>query len=133
VKWLASTCRGRVERSESLSIRVKALTIRQPWASLIIAGEKDVENRTWRTSYRGPLVIHAGSAVDREGMGQYGEWLEAYPQGVVLGTVDLVDIVEDSMSWWALDGQWHWLLAHSKPRRRPRRVNGRQGLWNYGR
>lgn len=37
-----------------------ALTIKQPWASAIMAGLKRVENRTWRTDYRGPLAIHAG-------------------------------------------------------------------------
>lgn len=39
---------------------MKALTIQQPWASMIASGEKWVENRTWRTNYRGPLAIHAG-------------------------------------------------------------------------
>jgi activating signal cointegrator 1 len=39
---------------------VKALTIRQPWASLIAAGVKTIETRGWRTSYRGDILIHAG-------------------------------------------------------------------------
>jgi len=39
---------------------MKALTIQQPWASMIASGEKWIENRTWRTSYRGPLATHAG-------------------------------------------------------------------------
>jgi len=39
---------------------MKALTISQPFASLIASGSKFVENRTWPTSYRGPLAIHAG-------------------------------------------------------------------------
>lgn len=39
---------------------MKALTIQQPWASMIASGEKWVENRTWRTNYRGPMAIHAG-------------------------------------------------------------------------
>jgi hypothetical protein len=38
----------------------KALSIRQPWAHLIVAGIKQIENRTWTTRYRGPLLIHAG-------------------------------------------------------------------------
>lgn len=36
-----------------------ALSVRQPWASLIVAGIKRVENRTWTTDYRGPLLVHA--------------------------------------------------------------------------
>ena len=39
---------------------MKALTVRQPWASLIALGVKRIETRSWRTSYRGPLAIHAG-------------------------------------------------------------------------
>jgi hypothetical protein len=44
---------------------MKALTILQPYAELIARGEKRVENRTWRTRYRGPLAIHAGLSRDR--------------------------------------------------------------------
>lgn len=44
-----------------------ALTVKQPWASAIMAGLKRVENRTWRTDYRGPLAIHAGSSIDPAG------------------------------------------------------------------
>lgn len=43
---------------------MKALSVRQPWAWLIGHGYKPVENRSWRTSYRGPLYIHASSRLD---------------------------------------------------------------------
>ena len=39
---------------------MKALSIQQPWAWAIVNGFKPVENRTWRTNYTGPLLIHAG-------------------------------------------------------------------------
>jgi activating signal cointegrator 1 len=39
---------------------MKALTVSQPYASLIASGEKWIENRTWNTNYRGPIFIHAG-------------------------------------------------------------------------
>lgn len=39
---------------------MKALTVRQPWASLVALGVKTVETRSWQTKYRGPLAIHAG-------------------------------------------------------------------------
>jgi hypothetical protein len=41
---------------------MKAISIRQPWAWAIAQGLKTIENRTWRTHYRGPLAIHAGRA-----------------------------------------------------------------------
>lgn len=42
----------------------RVLTVKQPWASLIAKGVKDVENRTWHTQYRGLLAIHAGQSYD---------------------------------------------------------------------
>src|ERR1700694_3122793 len=52
-----ATCRiSRVLRSKSA---MKALSLWQPWASLIAMGLKEFETRHWATSYRGPLVIHA--------------------------------------------------------------------------
>lgn len=46
---------------------MKAISIQQPWAWAILHAGKDVENRTWRTTYRGPVAIHASKAVDPEG------------------------------------------------------------------
>ena len=38
---------------------MKAITIRQPWASLIVHGIKDIENRSWQTNFRGRVLIHS--------------------------------------------------------------------------
>jgi ASCH domain len=46
---------------------MKILSIRQPWAYLIANGQKNIENRTWLTNYRGPFLIHASLALDRDG------------------------------------------------------------------
>ena len=54
---------------------MKALTVRQPHAQLILLGEKTLELRSWRTHYRGPLLICAGARPDYE---------LAYPVGVTL-------------------------------------------------
>ena len=45
---------------------VKALSIRQPWAWLVVHGYKDVENRSWSTGFRGRVLIHAGGILDPE-------------------------------------------------------------------
>lgn len=55
---------------------MKALTIRQPWASLIAAGVKAIETRSWSTSFRGPLAIHAGKASGLEGIVDYEDGWE---------------------------------------------------------
>lgn len=43
---------------------MKALTIWQPWASLIANGSKKIETRSWKTNYRGPIAIHAAKNID---------------------------------------------------------------------
>lgn len=65
---------------------MKALSIKQPWASLIAAGHKTVECRTWKTSYRGPLLI-CSSKNDFE----INDKLIA-PGGHALGIVELIDV-----------------------------------------
>ena len=91
----------------------RALTVRQPWASLIIAGIKDVENRTWKTTYRGTLIIHAGR-VDPRPMAEHGRLLPAYPAGAIIGTVDLVGCTWGYASPWAVEGHWQWILENPR-------------------
>jgi len=43
---------------------VKTLTLSQRWATLVALGAKRIETRSWRTSYRGPLAIHAATSVE---------------------------------------------------------------------
>jgi len=44
---------------------MKAITIMQPWATLVAIGIKRIETRSWRTHHRGPLAIHAAAAYPR--------------------------------------------------------------------
>lgn len=44
---------------------IPALSIRQPWAWLIVNGHKDIENRDWPTNFRGRLLVHAGLTMTR--------------------------------------------------------------------
>ena len=110
---------------------MRALTIRQPWASLIICGEKDVENRTWTTRYRGPLAVHAGYRADHDlqpWQQDIVERLNTLPRGAIIGIVDLRDIVSDSSSRWAETGHYHWVLTNQRPIE-PVPMRGRLGLW----
>lgn len=112
-----------VPRSECVGCRerpARALTIKQPWATLIAAGIKDVENRSWPTSYRGPLLIHAGKAFDHDWnacahLSRRGYDLDALPAGGIIARCQLVDCVQDSDSPWAEPDQWHWILRDVEP------------------
>ena len=55
---------------------MKVLSVRQPWAWLIVAGHKDIENRKWYTNHRGPLLIHASKAMDPEDFPMQRQWIE---------------------------------------------------------
>lgn len=110
----------------------RTLTVRQPWAHLIIEGGKDVENRSWATSYRGTVLIHAGQRFERDGV-IFAEKLgisvsTELPRGLILGSVELIACVLDSTSPWAIKGMWHWILANPKPVREQVWIKGQLGL-----
>lgn len=48
-----------------VSTKLRAISVKQPWAALLVAGVKTVEVRTWATRTRGPVLIHAARTVDR--------------------------------------------------------------------
>ena len=110
---------------------VKALTVRQPFASLIASGAKTVEVRSRRTHYRGPLVIHAACRLHDLAGPDDAE----LPRGVLLCVVELVDCVPFTPALasaacvpWVADA-WAWVLRgpQAVP---PRRVRGSLGLWS---
>jgi hypothetical protein len=114
-----------------------ALTLIQPWATLIVHSGKDVENRSWPTRHRGGLLIHAGRKIDLSGYQQaasYGIVLpepDELPRGGIIGRVTVTDCVQDSRSRWAEVGQYHWLL--DDPVALPfEPCRGLLGLWRYG-
>lgn len=125
-----------------------ALTVHQPWAELIAAGAKRVENRSWRTGVRGPIAIHAASRTNAEA---WSAWLLPYvreahppaadfarlrpaesglPFGAIVAVAELVDIVPaseaggDPLAW----GPWCWRLS-GVVRIGPIRVRGTQRVW----
>jgi hypothetical protein len=106
---------------------MKALSVRQPWAWAIIAGHKRFENRTWNTTLRGRVMIHAGAAaVTHEELQQLSEHARrqgfALPaedelwRGGLIGSVDIFDVVTSSRDPW-FRGPYGWKLAHPRPSR----------------
>ena len=101
--------RERIERDEGKADKdvnsMKALTIKQPWAYAILRLGKDVENRSWRTHYRGPLLIHAAARPERNPRDILAEYLKRPPSeqslrdlpvGCIVGVVYLSDCIRDS-------------------------------------
>ena len=125
---------------------MKAVTIKQPWASLIAAGLKDIENRSWKTNYRGRVLIHAAAAPVKEGLAALNNkqlfelmnrenWdteFENLPNGAIVGSVEIVDCVQNHPSKWAQEGFWHWVLANPVLFPKPiTGVKGKLSFWEY--
>ena len=72
---------------------MKVITVKQPFASLIAAGIKCYEFRTWKTKYRGELLIHAGKGVNKRAMEKYKDYNLDYPSGAIIAKVNLTDCV----------------------------------------
>jgi hypothetical protein len=99
---------------------MKIMSIRQPWAALIVCGFKDIENRTWPTRYRGPVLIHASLRPDDIGSDEikrrFGVRLEGDPpRGGIVGMAKIVDCVRPHHSRWYAPGCYGFVLANSRP------------------
>ncbi len=93
-----------------------ALSIRQPWAWLIAAGHKDIENRTWPTGIRGTVLIHAAKQHD----GPRDEWdwpgikaPERMEYGGIIGSMEIVDCVKASPSPW-FEGPYGFVIRNAR-------------------
>jgi hypothetical protein len=137
----------------------RALSVIQPWATLIAIGAKRVETRSWATGYRGPLAIHAAKAFpsaarDRCLTSPFFEALTKgrgetqalrHPLGAVIAVAELVDVRritspeafgyvlganEIAFGDWT-PGRYAWLLANVRPLAEPIPARGAQGLWRW--
>jgi hypothetical protein len=113
---------------------VFALSIRQPWAWLIVNGWKDIENRSWRTQFRGPVLIHASKAAMNEDdwsdlrAGRSlvdglpiahdfvppGENWNDLGWGGIVGQAEVVDCVSTHPSRWFV-GPFGFVLTNARP------------------
>jgi ASCH domain len=117
-----------------------AISIRQPWASLILKAGKDIENRSWKTSFRGRVLIHAAKGMTRDEhedaiefavdamrvaartsgasrivtLRELGFSFEELQRGGIIGSVDIVDCVSQSDSPWFM-GKFGFVLRNPQP------------------
>lgn len=69
-------------------IILKVLTLKQPWATLIAEGIKKYEFRSWRTNYRGKVLIHAGTGIDKKDMEKFKNLNLEFPSKKIIAEVD---------------------------------------------
>jgi ASCH domain len=109
---------------------MRALSIRQPWAWLILHGGKDIENRDWPTKMRGRVLVHAAKGMTRDEWGSAWEFAKGsganpkahaagltFPtieRGGIVGSVEIVDCVEASASRWFV-GRYGFVLRDPRP------------------
>ena len=124
---------------------MKALTIKEPWATLIIEGYKEYEFRSWKTNYRGKILIHAGKSLEKNQAKKFKEYNLKYSCGEIIGEADLVDCIKvteefdkklkkkNSLVYGNSGHEQNngWKLENIKKYDKKIKVNGKLGLWNY--
>lgn len=130
----------------------KVLTVKQPWASLIVQGIKPIENRTWKcpNKYIGQRVLIHASAVpvemknpnsvftreqwDSFSLGYQRDIIcgDGFPNSAIVGSVEIVDCVVNHPSIWAETGVYNWVLANPILFDKPiEEVKGKLSFWEY--
>lgn len=108
---------------------MKALSIRQPWAWLIIHGGKDIENRNWPTKFRGEFLVHAAKGMTKEEYSSAKEYafaafggcelrdfpeFDALERGGIVGVARIIDCISSSRSPWFM-GDYGFVLRDARP------------------
>lgn len=128
---------------------MKCVSLHQPWAHAVLHLGKTVENRTWATRHRGPLLIHAARSLVSLDAQNPTYWRRVLgvelPDrgkltfGAILGVVDVVacvkvgpggDLGEFGASKWAEDGFYAWVLENPRPFTAPIEYRGAQQLFD---
>ena len=113
-------------------------------ASLVAYGIKKYEFRTWKTNYRGKLLIHAGAGIDKDEMKKYVDLEIDFPKSKIIAIVDLVDccllddelnkkiILENNIAYGnKIRTGYAWKLDNVKMINIDKKINAQLWLWNY--
>ncbi len=123
---------------------MKALTIKEPWASLIISNYKTYEFRSWKTNYRGKILIHAGLSLEKNELKYFEDYNLNYQCGNIIGEATITDciLVTKEFNQKLLDinnkvyknnheNLYAWKLENIVKYENPIPIKGKLGLWNY--
>ena len=124
---------------------MKVLTIKEPWASLIIEEYKKYEFRSWKTKYRGKILIHAGCSVEKDMMKRFSDYNININPGYIIGYATIVDCIlvdeEFNKKLRNIDPvvygrsnhteTYAWKLENVVKYEKPIPCKAKLGLWNY--
>lgn len=124
---------------------MKVLTIKEPWATLIIDGYKKYEFRSWKTNYRGKILIHAGMSMELDVLNKVSNYNLKCSKGAIIGEATITDCIKVDEKFdndlKKLDpivyGQsnhnnvYAFKLDNVIKYDNPIPVKGKLGLWNY--
>ena len=124
---------------------MKVLTIKEPWATLIIEGYKKYEFRSWKTKYRGKILIHAGMSVEKDMVEIFKEYDLSYSKGAIIGEAEIVDCIlvdkefdkklrKINKTVYGKSNHvetYAWKLENVVKYDEPIYIKGQLGLWNY--
>lgn len=127
---------------------MKVITVKQPFATLIAEGLKEYEFRTWKTKYRGEILIHAGKSIDKKAMQRFANLKLDYPLGCIIAKANLTDclLVDNDLKkilkkknkevyYNTLNPKTDWIGYGFKleniEKVEPIYLNGKLSLWDY--
>lgn len=129
---------------------MKVISLTEPFATLIKEKKKKIETRSWKTTYRGEIYIHASSTRVPKEWKENKELMNLVQEELTFGKIickcNLVDCIEMTEEW--IDkikkeqpeeyacgiyekGRYAWVLEKIEPLEEPITVKGHLGIWNY--
>ncbi|MBI4451430.1 ASCH domain-containing protein [Candidatus Woesearchaeota archaeon] len=113
---------------------MKALSLKQPWAELVVSGQKTIEIRKWNTHFRGEFLVHASKNGNKEATARFG--LQNLPEGCIVGKATLVSVKKYqsqeefeadagkhfAKGWW--DPKAHGFILQNAQRLEPKPLKG---------
>lgn len=150
-----SKLKAEVDVETDKDVTIKALTIKQPWAGLLVLGIKKNETRGWRTNFRGKLAIHSSKDIDQAGLRVLQHLVDHLPDfspgsfnyktctvtGSLLGTVEMTDCISTNSQHPVTafeaylgnydEDRYFWTMRNPDVFPNPIPIKGKLNLWNW--
>lgn len=118
---------------------MKVLSLKQPFAELVVSGKKTIELRKWKTNFRGEFLIHASQTPDKNAMENFG--FKDLPTGAIIGKANLIDVKEykneeehqKDKEFHLADSIWgkYGFILKNATRINPIHAKGKLNFWDF--